>query len=663
MAKVKEFEYEYNPIKEQKGNKEAQAVVWTTKSLEIAIEGMNRGLELKVNPFCGKNTRLLKPDLVYKRTKEEVDDYIKCMQDPCYFGTKLEIMTPEGLQRVQLRDYQEEYLRHLQNHRFSIWLAVRQVGKSVTTAIAALHKALFNPDKNVLILSKSAAAGLDLIKKIQDMVMSLEPHLRPGILKWNQSSIAFDNNSVIQTCAFGPTAGLGMTINFLILDEFAWCPPNEVELFYNNIIPTVTTISDSNVCIMSTQNGFNLFYKIWNDAITGKNMYAPFKVDWYQVPQFNPETKQWEKRTEKWKEMMIGILGGIDEFNYQYSCVFAVSSACLVKRDCIARFRNNDKKFTPIADENNYHSLNSKELFIKPDYDIQQFKNKHYVILVDLAEGGGGDYTIFNILEIVGKDKFEQVAYWRSNTTDIEHAALEFWLMFTQLFNAEKTLISIEWNTYGALFYNYLMNLNETDYMPEHSWRFRYGNELDMNSIIYYKKGANEEDIAGLNIGVKGKMIPGIRFNGSNKVTACALLKMMLENNDISICDMETLRELENFEDKNGSGTYKASSGHDDLIMTFCQVPMLMQTSKYKFFMEEIEGIIKTEQRKNLIEDKFESVDFYNANQQVPNLFDTEQDSGLFAVPQASNLFGANPFIQQQFNDSGIGGSGFTSLY
>ena len=86
----------------------------------------------------------------------------------------------------------------------------------------------FKTDKNILILSKSAAAGLDLIKKIQDMVMSLEPHLRPGITKWNQSSIAFDNNSVISTEAFSPTAGLGKTINFLILDEFAWCPPNEV---------------------------------------------------------------------------------------------------------------------------------------------------------------------------------------------------------------------------------------------------------------------------------------------------------------------------------------------------------------------------------------------------------------------------------------------------
>lgn len=610
MAK-KEFEYEYNPIKEQTGNKKAQAVVWTTKSLEIAVEGMNKGLELKVNPFCGKNTKLLKPDLVYKRTEEEVEDYLHCMQDPCYFATKLEIMTPEGLQRVKLRDYQNEYLQHLQKHRFSIWLAVRQVGKSVTTAIAALHTALFKTDKNVLILSKSAAAGLDLIKKIQDMVMSLEPHLRPGITKWNQSSIAFDNNSVISTEAFSPTAGLGKTINFLILDEFAWCPPNEVELFYNNIIPTVTTISDSNVCIMSTQNGFNLFYKIWQGAITKKNIYAPFKVDWYQVPQFNPKTKKWEKRTEEWRKTMIGILGSEEAFNYQYSIQFAASDKCILSREALSKIKQSEELFDIIKDES-YYNLNKQHFYIKSDYPISNFKDKHYVILVDLAEGGGGDYTIFNILEIKGKDKFEQVAFWRCNTVDIEHAALEFWVMFAQLFNYESTIISIEWNTYGALFYNYLLRLNETDYMTEHSWRFNYGEEIDMNSIIYYKKGSNEEDIAGLNIANKGKMVPGIRFNSSNKKTACALLKMMLEKQDIIVTDTYTITEIENFEDKNGNGSYEASWGHDDLIMTFCQIPMLMQTSKYKFFIEEMEqdAIVNNYNSKF---DKFESIDFYSA--------------------------------------------------
>ncbi len=122
-------EYEYNPVKEQVGGKEAERVVWTTSVINKAIDAITKGMPLKANPFIGKNTKLLKPNLLYKRTQEEMDDYIRCKLDPVYFATKCFLMTPEGLKPCKLRDYQEDYLRHLQNHRFSIWLACRQAGK------------------------------------------------------------------------------------------------------------------------------------------------------------------------------------------------------------------------------------------------------------------------------------------------------------------------------------------------------------------------------------------------------------------------------------------------------------------------------------------------------------------------------------------------------
>jgi hypothetical protein len=117
MAK-KEFEYEYDPVKYDKGGKEAEKVIWTTKSLEAAVKALNEGLPLKANPFVGKNTKLLKPDLLYRRTQEEIDDYIRCMEDPIYFGAKCFLMTPEGLQPCVLRDYQEDYLIKQKNLHF-----------------------------------------------------------------------------------------------------------------------------------------------------------------------------------------------------------------------------------------------------------------------------------------------------------------------------------------------------------------------------------------------------------------------------------------------------------------------------------------------------------------------------------------------------------------
>ena len=130
MAK-KEFEYEFDPVKELKAGKNNERVIWSTVSLNAAVDALKKGLPLKANPFIGKNTKLLKPDLVYKRTAEEIDDYLKCKQDPVYFASKCYLMTPEGLQPCKLRDYQIAYLRHLQKNRFSIFLSCRQSGKSL----------------------------------------------------------------------------------------------------------------------------------------------------------------------------------------------------------------------------------------------------------------------------------------------------------------------------------------------------------------------------------------------------------------------------------------------------------------------------------------------------------------------------------------------------
>lgn len=125
----KEFTWDYDPVKQPKDGVEASKVVWSTKSLNAAVDALAKGLPLKANPFCGTNTKLLKPDLVYRRTEEEVEDYIKCMNDPIYFAEKCFLMTPKGLQPVKMRDYQIEYLQNLKTFRFNILRACRQAGK------------------------------------------------------------------------------------------------------------------------------------------------------------------------------------------------------------------------------------------------------------------------------------------------------------------------------------------------------------------------------------------------------------------------------------------------------------------------------------------------------------------------------------------------------
>ena len=126
------MEREFNPIKDQINGKEADKVIRSTNVINKALEGIQQGQPLKASPFLNKNTKLLKPELVRKYTQEEIEDYKRCAMDPVYFGEKCYLMTPEGLKQCKLRDYQVDYIRHLQNNRFSIFLSCRQSGKTLS---------------------------------------------------------------------------------------------------------------------------------------------------------------------------------------------------------------------------------------------------------------------------------------------------------------------------------------------------------------------------------------------------------------------------------------------------------------------------------------------------------------------------------------------------
>ena len=120
----------FNPVKEDNDGIMAKRMIWSSKSLELALSGIIAGRKLVANPFYEKNTSLLKGDLVFDRTQEEIKEWLKCKNDILYFAEKYcKLMTPEGIKNIKLRDYQKNYLQHLEKNRLSIYLSCRQSGK------------------------------------------------------------------------------------------------------------------------------------------------------------------------------------------------------------------------------------------------------------------------------------------------------------------------------------------------------------------------------------------------------------------------------------------------------------------------------------------------------------------------------------------------------
>ncbi len=123
----------FNPVKEEKDGVKARRAIWTTKSIMLALEGLNKGKRLTANPFYDNKVKILKADLSFQRTDEEIEEWKKCRDDINYFVEMYcKLMTPDGIQNVTLRDYQVRYLKHVQDNQLSIAVTPRQAGKCVS---------------------------------------------------------------------------------------------------------------------------------------------------------------------------------------------------------------------------------------------------------------------------------------------------------------------------------------------------------------------------------------------------------------------------------------------------------------------------------------------------------------------------------------------------
>lgn len=600
MKKKKEV---FNPIKEDESGKIAKRMIWSTESLNLAIKGLEEGKKLKANPFYENNTRLLKGDLVFERTEEEIEEWKKCKNDILYFAEKYcKLMTPEGIQHIHLRDYQKKYLRHLEKNRLSIYLACRQCSKTTMSALFMLHYVCFNFDKNALVLGNKRRTSIEILDKTRKILIELPFFLRPGIYKWNEGEIVLDNGCRIMAEATTINSGISYTFHCVLADEFAHIPPNIIDKFYNNIFPTITA-SRARFMITSTQNGYNLFYKIWQSAINNESEYAPFKTDWWEVPEWNPEKKCWEKRDEAWHQMQVANYGSEEAFNSQFGTNFDVSANTLIAQKVLIKKRKETERFV------------NKELagvpcsdcfFWKPSYEpMEELKKDYIIITCDISEGIGRDYTVFMINRMLNPttDETECIGYFRSNKIERNQSALSLQLLCSYYLDLNKYLVSLEWNTYGELFLSYLY-----DNMDNHQDIMR---GFDPSNIVKYY---NESGSRYLN---------GIKITSGNKTTACLMFKEDYEKGIIKNNSDTFMFELEKF-CNDGTNHFKASYGHDDMVMSQVQLNFVKKTLQYKILRGQFdEGLEIKSNIYNPFEDpqnNFMTYDYFNNNESAESL-------------------------------------------
>lgn len=452
------------------------------------------------------NINVKRDGVQHNFTEEEIKEYIKCSKDPVHFcKTYLKVISlDEGLVPFSLYPYQEKMFDHFNDNRFSIVLACRQSGKSISSVGYIIWYACFHSEKTIAILANKGATAREMLARVTLMLENLPFFLQPGTKALNKGSIEFSNNSRIIAAATSGSSIRGMSVNLLFLDEFAFV--ERANEFYTSTYPVISAGKDTKVIITSTANGIgNTFHKIWEGAVQKVNEFVPFTVNWYDVP----------GRDEDWKKQTIANTSQL-QFDQEFGNTFFGTGDTLINAETLLSFRaHNPQEY-----------LEGGDILI---YDRPKKENE-YLMMVDVSKGRGQDYSTFNVIDISTRP-FKQVAVYRNNTiSPILFPNIIY--KYAKLWN--EAYVVIESNDQGTLVCNGLYQDLEYE-------------NIHMESAI------------------KADRI-GIEMNRKVKRLGCSAIKDILENNKLDIVDENTIMEISTFVSRGQS--YEASDGnHDDLMM------------------------------------------------------------------------------------------------
>ena len=130
------------------------------------------------------NPNLKKANTPIEFTKENIQEFLKCKDDPVYFANNyIKIVSlDEGLVKFKQYPFQKKLIENFHEHRFNICKMPRQTGKSTTVVSYLLHYAIFNDNVNIAILANKASTARDLLGRLQLAYENLPRWMQQGII-------------------------------------------------------------------------------------------------------------------------------------------------------------------------------------------------------------------------------------------------------------------------------------------------------------------------------------------------------------------------------------------------------------------------------------------------------------------------------------------------
>lgn len=569
---------------------------WSSAKVEeLVYDAEENGIDYKDvdNPFHENDPELRKGQILFEYTEWELEEMRRCAEDVVYFANKYcKVMTDDGIQKINLRDYQVQILNQYQSHRKNIFVSPRQSGKTITSSIFLLWYLLFNFEKNAMIMANIGDTAAELMDKIKVIMKGLPFFLKPGLIVYNVMTMKFDNGCRIMAKTTTKTSSIGYTIHMLYMDEFAHINPNFINQFFKSVYPTISSSQISRVIITSTPNGMNKFWELYKGAIEGENEFNPIRVEWWQIP----------NRDEEWKRKEIAALGSEEDFNQEYGCQFLSSSRLLLDSYTLKRLKSSEEQFV-------FHELSPFEnspidysnLIWHPKFDptsIFEKDGQRFYVSIDTASGGGGDYSVANIFKVApmpanvikNKKFFEdesdffcllQVGIFRSNIVEIDEFKVLLEILIGEVLGVDNTRIVLELNYKGEILMDKLLDCEEF-----------------FDEMFVYTKHSE----------ASSRLKPGIKLTSKNKEKFCYDLKINTRSYRIIPCSKTGIHELANF-GISPNGSFSSQIGKDDEAMTLVNINCVFDTGDFQDIVSDLYDIIPEKFRKLMEERLAENIE------------------------------------------------------
>lgn len=281
-----------------------------------------------------------------------------------------------------------------------------------------------------------------------------------------------------------------------------------------------------------------------------------------------------------WKEQETKLIGGEEAFNQEYGLQFIAGSKRVLNANVakVLEDRMTEYEFRDVELLDTRLKVDYESLRFHPDFEESTRRQYHWLCVADISEGLGLDDTAINWFRLLPRPKewleqnkiksLHDAFYYKQtivyNYNRINHKtdlADLFYLLNFEYLDPQRVKAVVEYNGPGSSFLTALpFVFNQKNQYGNYPFVRYFHNQRDKRKKVGIKVTRNKKEL------VKSYTIA-------------------IEEDRLFVDERKTLEQMDSFikvETRSGDYTYRADSGHDDIVMTLVIGSTFLETQDFK---------------------------------------------------------------------------------